>query len=281
MCKVLKVTRQGYYAWKGRSISLHRKRDLELAQVIIPLWEKLNSCYGAKKMHIELKSRGITTSRKRVARIMAEYGLVGTCGIGMKLLKPQIKKQQSEQDSAKDLVKRKFEADEPNQVWFADITYVKTYQGWLYVAIVMDIFSRKVVGWSMDKHMDAKLVDDALHMAITRRNPKGELIHHSDHGSQYRSLLLGKTMREHGITPSMGAISSPWDNAPTESFMGIIKRECVHRKTFATREQAQLEIFKYIETFYNRLRRHSALGYLSPVDFEEKMSKEKSGKEVA
>ena len=232
-------------------------------------------------MHIELKSRGITTSRKRVARIMTEYGLVGTCGVGMKLLKPQTKKQQSEQDSAKDLVKRKFEADGPNQAWFADITYVKTYQGWLYVAIVMDIFSRKVVGWSMDKHMDAKLADDALQMAITRRNPKGELIHHSDHGSQYRSLLLGKTMREHGITPSMGAISSPWDNAPTESFMGIIKRECVHRKTFATREQAQLEIFEYIETFYNRLRRHSALGYLSPVDFEEKMSKEKSGEEVA
>ena len=171
-------------------------------------------------MHEELKARGVITSRKRIARIMAKYGLIGTCGIGLKLLKPQTKKQQSEQDSAEDLVKRKFEADGPNQAWFADITYVKTYQGWLYVAIVMDIFSRRVVGWSMDKHMDARLVDDALHMAIIRRNPKGSLIHHSDHGSQYRSLLLGKTMREHGITPSMGAISSPWDNAPTKKLYG-------------------------------------------------------------
>lgn len=281
MCRVLKVTRQGYYAWVKRPISVHDERDLELAQIIIPLWEKLNSCYGAMKMHEELKARGITTSKKRVARIMREYDLVGTCGIGMKLLKPKQKPQVNERDNAEDLVKRKFSAEGPNQAWFADITYVKTYQGWLYVAIVMDIWSRMIIGWSMDKHMDAVLVDDALRMALAKRQPKSSLIHHSDHGSQYRSLLLGKTMREHDITPSMGAISSPWDNAPTESFMGIIKRECVHRKIFETREHAQLEIFEYIETFYNRVRRHSALGFVSPADYEAKMLGEKSSEDVA
>lgn len=171
-------------------------------------------------------------------------------------------------------MKRRFEADGPNRAWFADITYVRTYQGWLYLAVIMDIWSRKVVGWSMSPRMTAELADDALKMAIARRSPHEGCIHHSDHGSQYVSLLIGKTMEESGIRPSMGSVSSPWDNAVTESLMGIIKSECVHARTFKTREEASLEIFEYIECFYNRVRMHSALGYLSPEEYEKKHMEE-------
>jgi transposase InsO family protein len=200
---------------------------------------------------------------------MQDYAWTGvTCRCATK---PGTEKRVSKQDSHPDLLCRNFKADKPNKAWFADITYVKTHQGWLYLAIVMDIWSRKIVGWSMDKTMAATLADDALKMAIARRNPDKGCIHHSDHGSQYVSLLLGKTMNDNGITPSMGAIQSPWDNAATESFMGIIKSECAHAKTFANREEAALEIFEYIECFYNKIRIHSALGWMSPNEFEEKM----------
>jgi transposase InsO family protein len=173
------------------------------------------------------------------------------------------------EDGADDLVGRDFSADGPNEAWFADITYVRTRQGWLYHAVVTGIWSRMVVGWSMGDRIDAALADDALGMAIARRVPPRGCVHHSDHGSQYASLLLGKTMREHGIRPSMGSVASPWDNAPTESLMGTIKCECVHARTFDSREQAAIEIFEYIECFYNRLRLHSSLGYMSPMEFEE------------
>lgn len=223
MCRALKVTRAGFYAWAKRPLSAHDKRDLELVAKIGEVYERSRGIYGAP-----------------------------------------------------DLVRRDFEAQGPNEVWFADVTYVRTHQGWLYLAIVMDIWSRKIVGWSMDSKMDAALVDDALKMAIERRRPQEGLIHHSDHGSQYGSLLLGKTMREHGIRPSMGAIQSPWDNAATESLMGIIKSECVHARTFATREEATLELFEYIEVFYNRFRIHSALEWMSPEQFEETYWKDRS-----
>jgi len=276
MCRVLKVTRQGYYQWLGRPVSAHEERDFEICQVMIPLWEELNSCYGAPKMTLELRKHGISCSRKRVARLMSENGMRGTCGVGLR--KPGAPKDRPERDSSDDLVHRDFTADGPNQAWFADITYVKTYQGWLYLAVVIDIWSRMVVGWAMSANIDAKLADDALRMALTRRKPAEGLIHHSDHGSQYRSLLIGKTMKKHGVRPSMGSVASPWDNAPTESFMGILKRECVHRRTFATRDEAQMEIFRYVEGFYNRLRMHSALGFMSPMEYEEKMAQKEADK---
>lgn len=167
------------------------------------------------------------------------------------------------------MVKRKFEADGPNMAWFADITYVKTRQGWLYLALVMDIWSRRIVGWSMGPNITAELADEALKMAPARRNPPEGCVYHSDHGSQYVSLPLSKTMRDNGIRPSMGSISSPWDNAAMESLMGIVKSECVHARTYATREEAALDLFECIEIIYNRARTHSALGYLSPAEFEE------------
>lgn len=199
---------------------------------------------------------------------MRDNGMVGTTRGCARRPKGAAKPAAPQANAAPDLVKRDFSADGPNRAWFADITYVRTHRGWLYLAVVMDIWSRMIVGWSMSPHMTAELADDALKMAIARRRPKRGCVHHSDHGSQYVSLLLGKTMREAGIEPSMGSISSPWDNAAMESLMGLIKAECVHARTFETREQAALEVFEYIGCFYNRVRIHSALGNLSPAEFE-------------
>lgn len=268
LCKVMKVTRSGYYAWKNRTLSDHESRDTELAKLIVEIHRESRGIYGAPRIHAMLKRNSVRTSKKRVERIMREYDI---CGVSKSKKRHRSTPSPERSDETLDLVKRNFFANKPNRVWFADITYVKTYEGWLYLALVFDVFSRLVVGWSMGNTMEATLVDDALEMGVTRRKPDPGLIHHSDHGSQYKSLLLGRTMRRYDITPSMGAISSPWDNAITESLMSTIKVECVHRQTFKTRDDARLEIFDYIETFYNKLRIHSALGNLSPIEFEAMM----------
>ena len=274
MCSALGVTRQGHYAWRSRGPSGRERRDAELASMIAEVHEASRGVYGAPKVFAELRRRGVRTSRKRVARIMRENGRAGTTRGCAKRPKGEPKQAAPQANAAPDLVRREFGADGPNRAWFADITYVRTHQGWLYLAVVMDIWSRMVVGWSMSPRMTADLADDALKMAIARRRPEKGCIHHSDHGSQYVSLLLGRTMRDAGIEPSMGSISSPWDNAAMESLMGLIKAECVHARTFETRERAALEIFEYIEAFYNRVRIHSALGNLSPEEFEARHAKE-------
>ena len=267
MCAALKVTRQGYYAWKSRPPSAHAMLDEELADLISQVRAMVRNIYGAPKTFMRLRALGVRTSRKRVARIMRERGWRGVTRACAK--RPSGEKRASKRESALDLVKRKFEADGPNMAWFADITYVKTRQGWLYLALVMDIWSRRIVGWSMGPNITAELADDALKMALARRNPPGGCVHHSDHGFQYVSLLLSKTVRERDIPSSMGSISSPWDNAAMEALMGIVKSECVHAQTYATREEAALDLFERIEVVYNRARTHSALGYLSPAEFEE------------
>lgn len=274
MCAALKVTRQGYYARRSRGPSERDLRDGELAGMISEVRAASRGIYGAPKVFAELKRAGVRTSRKRVARIMRENGWVGTTRGCAKRPKGGSKQAAPQADAAPDLVRRDFAADGPNRAWFADITYVHTRQGWLYLAVVMDIWSRMTVGWSMSPRMTAELADDALRTAIARRRPPEGCIHHSDHGSQYVSLLLGKTMRDAGMKPSMGSISSPWDNAAMESLMGLVKAECVHARTFDSREQAALEIFEYIEAFYNRMRIHSALGNLSPEEFEARHAKE-------
>ena len=175
---------------------------------------------------------------------------------------------------APDLVKRDFSATQPNQTWVADITYVPTYEGWLFVAPVMDLYSRKIVGWSMRDDLEAALVVDAISMAITRRQPAAGLVHHSDRGSQYASVAMGRTLRDSGIMASMGSKGDPWDNASAESCISTIKNELVKRRTFATRDQARLALFRYIESFYNPLRRHSSLGMLSPNDYEQRHQQE-------
>ena len=215
-----------------------------------------------------LGAQGDPAGLLRVARIMRDNGWAGTTRGGARRPRSAAKPAAPQASAAPNLVRRDFSADGPDEAWFADITYVRTHQRWLYLAVVMDIWSRRIVGWSMSARMTAGLADDALKMAIARRRPPEGCVHHSDHGSQYVSLQLGRTMRGAGIVPSMGSISSPWDNAAMESLMGLIKAECVHARTFETREQAALEIFDYIECFYNRKRIHSALGYLSPEEFE-------------
>ena len=268
MCSALGVTRQGYHAWRKRPPSAHDRRDGELAAMISEVRAASRGIYGAPKVFQELRKAGARTSRKRVARIMRESGWAGTTRGCARRPKGGAKQAAPQPCAAPDLVKRDFSADGPDRLWFADITYVRTRQRWLYLAVVMDVWSRMIVGWSMSASMAAELADDALKMAIARRRPGMGCVHHSDHGSQYASLLLGKTMREAGIEPSMGSISSPWDNAAMESLMGVIKAECVHARTFESLERAALEIFEYIECFYNRVRTHSALGYLSPEEFE-------------
>lgn len=268
MCSALGVTRQGHHAWRKRPPSAHGRRDGELAAMISEVRAASRGIYGAPKVFQELRKAGVRTSRKRVARIMRESGWAGTTRGCARRPKGGARQAAPQPCAAPDLVKRDFGADGPDRLWFADITYVRTHQGWLYLAVVMDVWSRMIVGWSMSASMAAELADDALKMAMARRRPGKGCVHHGDHGSQYASLLLGKTMREAGIDPSMGSISSPWDNAAMESLMGVIKAECVHARTFESRERAALEIFEYIECFYNRARTHSALGYLSPEEFE-------------
>ena len=270
MCRVLGVTRQGYHQWLARPVSAHDLRDAELAAEVAEAYGEGRRIYGAPKVLMRLRARGVPASRKRVARLMRENGMRGVTRACAK--RPTGEKRASRQDSHEDLVGRDFTADGPNGAWFAGTTYVRTRQGWLHLAIVMDVWSRMIVGWSMGPRITAELADDALRMAIARRRPAEGRMRHSDHGAQRVGLLLGKTMRENGIRPSMGAISSPWDNAVTESLMGVIKSECVHARTFDSREQATLEIFEYIECFYNRVRIHSAIGWMSPADYEARMS---------
>ena len=268
MCSALGVTRQGNYAWRRRPPSARDERDLELTRLISEVYEASRRIYGAPKVHMELLRRGFRTSRKRVARLMRDNGWEGTTRGCARRPKGAPRAPAPQTNAAPDLVGRDFSASGPDEAWFADITYVRTRRGWPCLALVMDIWSRRIVGWSMSDRMGAALADDALRMAIARRRPPAGRARHSDHGSQHVSLRLGRTMRDNGIRPSMGAISSPWDNAAMESLMGLVKAECVHARTFESREQAALEIFEYIECLYDRVRTHSALGYLSPEEFE-------------
>lgn len=254
-------------------MSAHDERDLEIARAAIPLWEELGSCHGAPKMLVELRKAGIRTSRKRAARLMSEHGMTGTCGAGPK--KPGATKGRDRRPE--DLVKRDFEADDPNRAWFADITYAKTRQGRPYVVAVIDIWSRMAVGWAMGPKINGarrRRPQDGH----SQKEPSSGLARRSDHGPRYRSPLPSKTMRERGVRPSMGPVDSPRGNTPTESFMGTLKRGCVHRKTFETREKAQIGIFEHIEAFYNRLRIRSAPGFTSPMELKKGKAEEEGAK---
>ena len=262
MCAALGVTRQGYYAWKSRPPSAHALRDGELAVAISQVRDEVRGIYGAPKAFMRLRALGVRASRKRVARIMRERGWRGAARACAK--RPSGEKRASKRESAADLVGRRFEAGGPDMARFADIAYVKTRQGWLYLALATGIWSRRIVGWSMAPNITAELADEALKMALARRNPPEGCVHHSDHGSQYVSLLLSRTMRENGIRPSMGSISSPWDNAAMEPLMGIVKTECVHARTYGSREEAALDLFEYIEVIYNGARNPLGPGLSQP-----------------
>jgi putative transposase len=264
LCRLLGVSASGYYAWRTRPASAHAVADARLSRHIRAVYERSRCTYGAPRVHAELRADGIRTGRKRIARLMRQAGLAGC----HRRRGVRTTRRAPEQAPAPDLVRRQFRAEQPNATWVADITYVPTWAGFLYLAVVLDVFSRRVVGWAMASHLRTELVLAALNMAIAQRRPRSGLIHHSDQGCQYTSLAFGRRLREAGIAASMGSRGDCFDNALCESFFATLECELLDRSAFPTRTDARLAIFEWIEAFYNTHRRHSALGYLSPADFE-------------
>ncbi len=265
LADVLGVSRAGFYAWEEREPSDRQIEDERLKVIIAEIHKASFGIYGAPRIHAELAdAHGINVGRKRVARLMRELGIEGVSRRG----KRKVKKATAEAPAAPDLVKRDFTATRPDELWLADITYIHTWEGWLFLAAIIDICTKLCCGWSMRGDLTADLVVDALGMAVTLRRPKLETIHHSDRGSQYRSLAIGKNLRDSGIMASMGSKGDPFDNAPAESFFATIKTELIYRNTFKTKDEARLAVFRYIEGFYNPVRRHSAIGYKSPVEYD-------------
>ncbi len=265
LCAALQVARSGYYAWQQRPPSARAQADATLVRVIREIHHASRGTYGSPRIHAELQAQGYRCGRKRVARLMRAAGLVGC----PQPSPPRTTQADPTATPMPDLLQRDFSATAPNQKWVADISYVATAAGWLYLALVVDLFSRMVVGWAMLPQMTGDLVLLALQMAIHRRRPPQHLIHHSDRGSQYTSRSVQDLLARYHIQASLGTVGDCYDNAAMESCFATLKRECIHRYTFATRAIARTVIFEFIETFYNRVRRHSTLGYLSPYDFEQ------------
>lgn len=248
MCKVLEVSRSGYYAWAGRGPSARAQEDAKLLEAIREVHRKSRKCYGAPRVHAELRDdRGVRVGRKRVARLMAKNSLSGRCG-RLPGPKTTLRERQGE-PVLPDLVRRNFNPADLNEVWAADITYVRTWEGWLYVACVIDLCSRAIVGWAMADHMRAELVCNATEMAIDRRRPPAGLIFHSDRGSQYLSGVHRQLLADHEVRQSVGAVGACWDNAVMESFWATLKCELVYTMSFPTREDAASEIFNYRKGF--------------------------------
>jgi len=263
MCRVLGVSTSGYYAWRRRGFSGRALSDRELTASIRHYHRRSRGTYGAPRIQADLAAEGIQVSRKRVARLMREAGLEGVS----RRKKTRTTKRDDSKRPAPDLVERDFTADGPDRLWVADITYIATWAGFLYLAVVVDAWSRRVVGWAMATHLRTELVLEALNMALWQRRPLG-VIHHSDRGCQYTSLAFGKRCREAGIRPSMGSVGDCYDNALCESFFATLECELLDRSTFRTPSEAETGVFEFIEGWYNPHRRHSALGQLSPAEFE-------------
>jgi putative transposase len=263
LCRVLEVSTSGYYAWTQRPPSARAEADGALTARIRAVHRASRGTYGAPRVHAELRAQGRPVARKRIARLMRTDGLRGCRPrrfVRTTLAEPAA--------TAPDLVQRRFTATAPDRLWLTDITYVPTDEGWLYLAAVLDGYSRRVVGWSLTDHLRTDLALAALRMALQARQPAPGLIHHSDRGCQYTAVAYTTTLDRHGLRRSLGQPGTCWDNAVAESFFATLKTELVHRRRWATRQQATTAIFEYIEIFYNRQRRHSSLGYESPADFE-------------
>ena len=266
MCCVLGVNRTAFHNWERRAPSDRALTDAWLTDKIKQIFDASRGVYGAPRIHAELRmEHGIRVGRKRVARLMKAAGIAGVRP--RKRFKTTIRIPGI--TPATDLVERQFQPDRPNVLWVADITYLRTGEGWLYLAAVQDAYSRQIVGWSMATHMRASLVVDALKMALSRRRPGPGLIHHSDHGSQYVSLAFGRAAGQAGIAVSMGSRGDAYDNAVAETFFATLKKELLNRRTWPDRLELQSAVFEYIEAFYNRKRRHSTLGMLSPIAYEQ------------
>jgi len=265
MCKTLRVSRSGFYAWINRDESGRSRDNRRLTALIREAFEESRGIYGAPRVHRRLRHRGESCGRNRVARLMRDANLQSKTRCRYRL-----KTTDSSHDHpiAPDHVARDFQASKPNEIWVSDMTYIKTGEGWLYLAVTMDLFSRKIVGWSMAPTMHTKVVVDALTMAIDQRRPDAGVVHHSDRGSQYASDAFRSVLSRHGVVPSMSRKGNCYDNAAMESFFHTLKSELVRHECYASHAEARASLFDYIEAFYNRTRIHSTLGYLSPVEFE-------------
>ena len=262
LCRALSVSTSGFYAWSAREPSSRARADAELTRKIHVIHEQSRATYGVPRVHAMLAADGVQVGKKRVARLMKQAGLEGVS---------RRKKYRSTRDKdarpAPDLVDRNFVATAPNQLWVADITYVPTWTGFLYLAVVLDVYSRRIVGWAMASHLRTELVVDALNMAVGQRQPSA-VIHHSDQGCQYTSVGFGLRCREVGVKPSMGSVGDAYDNAMCESFFATLECELLARRRFKTHAEAEMAIFDFIEGFYNTHRIHSALDYRSPIAYE-------------
>ena len=265
VCRLLGVSPSGYYAWSSRPRSKRAQADEALLVEIREIHQRSRGTYGAPRIHAELAAQGTHVSRKRVARLMREASLEGAS----RRRQFSTTVRSADRRQAPDLVERNFTAGGPDQLWVADITYIPTWSGFLYLAVVLDAWSRRIVGWSMATHLRTELVLEALDMALGQRRPTA-VIHHSDQGTQYTSIAFGLRCRAAGVRPSMGSVGDCFDNAMCESFFATLECELLERRKFKTQAEARLAIFEFVEGWYNSRRRHSALGYLSPVEFEQR-----------
>ena len=265
MCRVLSVSESGFYAWRKRPICRREREDVQLTSHIQQVFASHHGRYGSPRVHVELKDQGFRCSRKRVARLMREAGV----NAKRKQRRVITTHRDTSHPVAPNVLNREFTATEPNAKWVTDITYVPTAQGWLYLVVILDLYSRLVVGWSMSVCCDEALVENALNMAVGRRHPKAGLLHHSDRGCQYTSRAYRQRLEQVGLVVSMSRKGKCWDNAVMESFFGSLKEECVGTTLYPSHQEARLSLFEYLEVYYNRQRRHSTLGYVSPFVYEQ------------
>jgi len=268
MCRLLEVSTSGFYGWRDRALSSHARQDVQLSALIHEIYERSHRTYGARRVHVELREvYGMLVGRKRVARLMRQAALKG---VHKRRFRCTTRSGSAER-WAPDLVERHFVADRPDALWVADVTYVPTAEGFLYLAVVLDVFSRLIVGWAMEARLRSQLVLLALEMAYAQRTPR-DVIHHSDHGTEYTAIAFGTRCTKLGVRPSMGSVGDCFDNAMAESFFASLECEVLDRNHFQTRHEARSAIFAWIEGWYNTHRRHSALGYLSPQEFERRFT---------
>ena len=265
MCRLLGVSSSGYYAWVRRPPAERVRADKALGAQIQAIHTRSRGTYGSPRVQAELAAESVAVSRKRVARLMRAAGLEGVSR--RRRFATTVRDRQAR--PAPDLVERNFAAAGPDRLWVADITYIPTWSGFLYLAVVLDVWSRRVVGWAMTTHLRTELVLEALNMALCQRRPAG-VIHHSDQGTQYTSIAFGQRCRQAGVRPSMGSVGDCFDNALCESFFATLECELLDRQRFATQAEARLAVFDFLEGWYNLHRRHSALGYLSPAEYEKR-----------
>jgi len=268
MCAVLGVSRSGYYAWRDRPPSPAAARRGRLVEQIRAVHAEARSVYGSPRVHRELQARGIACCENTVAKLMRAHDIRS---VARRRFVARTTDSRHDRPVADNVLAREFYPDKPDTAWAADITYIPTAEGWLYLAAVIDLCSRKVVGWATADHLRAELPLVALRMALAHRRPAEGLLHHSDRGSQYASDAYQAVLAGHGIEPSMSRAGDCWDNAVVESFFSTLKRELVHQERYADHEEARRSLFEYIEVFYNRQRRHSTLGYRSPAEFEARL----------